>query len=339
MRHRVRTNQLNITYGLVALILAGVGTAMMIVAHASNSDILVNVGSNLTDLVVGVAILTPIITMVTNNTVKWRVRLDLDEMILDIRQSSEAVDIAETWTRLLESRFRKAFLEAVRDAIATGVTFRIVLLDPQSPDARRRQSDVRLPVPKLIRENIAEIEALLDSEPHARERISVRVARTAPARQLYRVDTKITYAHFPTDRPSNEIRQEQANTFDDRGDLVMLWFEQLWVGSALQSLDAFLRKSVYVGDSVESDDLAYVLVGGTVWLDLSSGRSGRVSAALEAFNAGRDVRVSLDGEPYRLQRPDDLAPGVDVYRQKYRVSGEVALAVLAPAVPRQRSAQ
>ena len=76
---------------------------MLLAAHATRSDILVNVGSNLVDAVVFFAVITPMVRRISDSSARWNRGLDLDGLIDDIRQSQRRVDIIETWTPLLAS--------------------------------------------------------------------------------------------------------------------------------------------------------------------------------------------------------------------------------------------
>lgn len=64
----------------------------------------INVGSNLLDLVLAVLVLQPLILSINRNAVRWRNRLDYRDVIRRIERATDQVDIWKYWTGLLESR-------------------------------------------------------------------------------------------------------------------------------------------------------------------------------------------------------------------------------------------
>jgi|SRR6185369_1938444 hypothetical protein len=317
LRRRIRARALGLTYAITGVVVAASGAWMLLAAHATRSDILVNVGSNLVDAVVFFAILTPLVSRISDSSARWNRGLDLDGLIDDIRESSDAFDVIETWTRLLEPKRRDRFLAALGAAIANGTRVRIVLLDPSSPDARARASALGLPVPQFIRDNLALLEEFIRADPRAAAQVSIRIAGVAPFRQMYRVDSKVTYAYFPPDRPSNEVPQDRATLNDGRGDLVMLWFEQAWQDSSLIDFDDFRRARTLLPGQREPSEFPFIQDESTVWIDVVD-----IRTEMEFDEWCRDhasVQVTVGDDDHRAAFTNAM-PGDRVFtqfREKY----------------------
>jgi hypothetical protein len=337
LRRIVRTRALGITYLAVGLVVAAAGSAMLFSAHASESDILVNVGSNLVDAVVFFAVITPIVAVISDNSAKWNRRLNLDEIADDIRKSRKRVDIVETWTPLFDERRRERSHNAIRAALQNGTRFRVVILDPSCQAARDRDVALNLnpPVLQRIRDNVDQFAQVLAANPEYRHQIEVKVAGTAPLRQMYRVDDDITYAYFPANKAANESPQNKTVVSDNAGDLVMLWFLQAWSDTALVDLDAFIAARIVLPDSAEESMCGYVQTDGSLWINVTP------TQRAEEFDAwrrdGREVRVTIgeDGDT-ALPLTDD-EPGDDIttlYREKYGTASDLRLVAIRLPVQR-----
>ena len=335
LRRILRARALGITYAAVGVVVAAVGSAMLFGAHASRSDILVNVGSNLVDAVVFFAVITPIVALVSDTSAKWNRSLDFDALIADVRLA-DRVDIMETWTPLLDEHRRARFLEAVAVALDRGAQFRIVLLDPSSTAAKERDRALeRLDVLDLIRQNIRALEQLRLTNPRARAQIQVKISNTAPLRQMYRYGNHITFAYFPTNRASNESPQDKVTVDDNAGDLIMLWFEQAWMDAGLVDFDDFLTARTWLPKDRAESRFRYVQRDTEVWLDVADADDRHDFD--DWRRDGTLVRVSVGGDDHRAsftnEEPDESVHSH--YRAKYGPTPDLRL--IAVRLPVQRS--
>src|SRR5689334_18509160 len=198
MRRRFRLSYLYVLIG--ALLLLG---CFLLLYPARNTEgfgtqLRINVGSNLFDLVLAVLVLQPLVLSVNRNAVRRRGRLDYRGVIRRIERATDHVDVWKYWTGLLEPRFEPAFTAAVRAALDRGVRFRILLTDPSSPDAAERARQVApTDALALIRQNIERLDDLVRQLPerHA-ELFQVRISPVGPAHACYRVDDWLSYGLF-----------------------------------------------------------------------------------------------------------------------------------------------
>ena len=203
------------------------------------------------------------------------------------------MDIVETWTPLFDDRRRERSHNAIRAALHNGTRFRVVILDPSCQAAKDRDTALNLnpPVLQRIRDNIEQFATVIQDNPQHLHQLEVRVASTAPLRQMYRVDDDITYAYFPANKAANESPQNKTIVSDNAGDLVMLWFQQAWSDTALVDLDAFIAARIMLPDSAEESSCGYVESDGSLWINVTP------TQRADEFDAwcrdGREVRVTI----------------------------------------------
>ena len=257
-----------------------------------STELRVNVGSNLLDIVLAVLVLQPLVLSLNRNAVRWRDRLDYREVIRRIEDADDQVDIWKYWTGLLEPRHQRAFTSAVRAALDRGVRFRIMLTDPSCPDAAGRARQVApTDAVALMRQNIARLDEIVRELParHA-ELFQVRISSVGPAHAFYRVDDWLSYGLL-RDRRVSENQQREVRVRGDVGGLALEAFANRWNGAGLREIAAHyrLRLSFTVHGTVVEHDLGYVIHDGEHWVNVDP------VALPDALHPDHEVSVGDDG--------------------------------------------
>jgi hypothetical protein len=256
------------------------------------TDLRINVGANMLDLVLAVLVLQPLILFLSRNAVRWRNRLDYWDVIKRIERASERVDIWKHWTGLLEARYEQGFTAAVRGALERGVHFRIMLTDPSCPDAAERARQVApTDAVALMRENIDRLDAITRGLPaRHRDLFQVRISAVGPAHAVYRVDDWLSYGLF-RDRRVSESSQREVRVRGDLGELALEAFENRWKGTGLLSIAGHYRMRLRftVRGATAEHDLRYVLHDGEPWVNVHP------DALQQAFHPEHEVAVLGDG--------------------------------------------
>jgi hypothetical protein len=252
----------------------------------------INVGSNLLDLVLAVLVLQPLILSINRNAVRWRNRLDYRDVIRRIERATDQVDIWKYWTGLLEPRYELAFTSAVYAALERGVHFRIMLTDPSCPDAAARARQVApTDAVELMRQNIKRLAEILQEVPARQaELFQVRISSVGPAHAFYRVDDWLSYGLF-RDRRVSENYQREVRVRGDLGGLALEAFGNRWNGAGLQAIDEHYRVRLRFTfhDTVVEQDLRYVIHDGEHWIEVDP------ASLPDAPHRGPEVSMCPDG--------------------------------------------
>ncbi|MCA2216659.1 hypothetical protein [Jidongwangia harbinensis] len=292
---------------------AGIGAMLLVAAFlllypvrqvdGFSTDLRINMGANLLDLVLAALVLQPLILILSRNAVRRRNRLDYWEVIRRVEKAEDRVDIWKHWTGLLESQYETAFVAAVRDALDRGVRFRIMLTDPSSPDAAERARQVApTDAIVLMRQNIERLDAVLNDLPALhRELLQVRVSSVGPAHAFYRIDDWLTYGLF-RDRRVSDSSQREVRVQGDLGELALESFENRWNGTGLMRIaDHYrMRLRFTVRDEAAEHDLRYVVHDGEHWVNVHP------AALSHAFHP--DHEVSMEGNGHKRYVLADATP-------------------------------
>jgi hypothetical protein len=303
---RYRLSYLYVLIG--ALVLLASLLLLYPVRHVEDfgTELRINIGSNLLDLVLAVLVLQPLVLSLNRNAVRWRNRLDYRDVIRRIERSTEQVDIWKHWTGLLEPRYEPAFTAAMRAALERGVHFRIMLTDPSSPDAAERARQVApTDAVALMRQNIERLDEILQKVParHA-ELIQVRISSVGPAHAFYRVDDWLSYGLF-RDRRVSESYQREVRVRGDLGGLALEAFGNRWNGAGLRGIAEHYRVRLRftLHGTVVEHDLRFVVHDGEHWVDADP---AVLHPDHEVTMDGRQRYVLVGAGPETQQRVADL---------------------------------
>jgi hypothetical protein len=286
---------LSYLYVLIAALLLLAGWWLLYpVRHVEGfaTELRINIGSNLVDLVLATLVLQPLILSLNRNAVRWRNRLDYREVIRAIERANDRVDLWKYWTGLLEAPYDQAFADVARGALSRGVTFRILLADPSCQDAAERARQVApTDAVALMRQNIERLRDLVDTlPPEHRDRFSVRISSIGPVHAIYRVDDWLSYGLF-RDRRVSDNYQREVRVRGDLGALALEAFTNRWNGTGLRTIAEHyrIRVRITVADTVVEHALPYVSHDGEYWVNVHP------SALSHAFHPDHQVTVLGDG--------------------------------------------
>jgi hypothetical protein len=326
-----RPFRLSYLYALIGALLLLAGFLLLYpVRHTEGfgTELRINIGSNLVDLVLAVLVLQPLVLSLNRNSVRWRNRLDYRAVIRRIEQARDNVDVWKFWTGLLEPRHEQAFAAAVRAALERGVRFRILLTDPSSADAAERARQVApTDAVALIRQNIERLDDLVRSLPERHtELFQVRISPVGPAHACYRVDDWLSYGLYRNRRVS-ESYQREVRVRGDLGELALEAFDNRWNGAGLQQLGEHrrMRLQFTVHDAVVEHDLRYVVHEGEHWVNVHP------VALSQAFHPDHQVTISGNGGKRYILAEAPLGGAADVYTAKYGPDPGAVLLRLADA--------
>ncbi|GAA0252301.1 hypothetical protein [Cryptosporangium japonicum] len=293
-----------------ALLLAG-SAVLYPVRHVDGfaTELRINLGSNLIDLVLAVLVLQPLVLTLNRNAVRWRNRLDYREVVRSVGRARDHVEIWKYWTGLLEPAHAASFADAVRVALDRGVRFRIMLTDPSCPDAARRANQVApTDAVALMRENIERLDEIRrDLPPRHAALFEVRISSVGPAHAVYRVDDWLSYGLFRNRRVS-ENYQREVRVHGDLGALALEAFDNRWNGAGLRGIDEHYRLAVRTPGPTAPLELEYVVLDGETWVDAG------------ALRIGHELSIVADGAvPYVLADagPDTRDRAAALFADKY----------------------
>lgn len=276
--------------GIGILLLLGSFLMLYPLRHTEGfgTELRINIGANLFDLVLAVLVLQPLVLSLNRNAVRWRTRLDYRDVIRRIDSATDRVDIWKHWTGLLETEHLDGFRAAVMAALDRGVHFRIMLTDPSCPDAAERARQVApTDAIALMRLNIEQLDAFLRSLPERhRERFQVRISQIGPAHAFYRVDNWLSYGLF-RDRRVSENHQREVRVRGDVGGLALEAFTTRWGAAGLLDLADHYR--LRVGELT----LRYVLHEGEHWVDIDESELPREVATTTLADVSPETRKSV----------------------------------------------
>jgi hypothetical protein len=263
MRRTVRLFLRSRRRQITLAVLLGAAGAILLVAGAQVSgysqDIMVNLGASFVMVALSFIVFDPVFEEMRRNAVEEHRTLNHDQLVNHIAAARTQVAILETWSGLLEDRYRDRFATAVTAAVRRGVEIRVLLLDPDSAAALQRAEELRQPqVPVLIMENLQHLYHLrgrLDSA--GAQQLQVRIYDASPAIQLYRWDDKALVSFFPVGVRAYDARQIEAYMDSSLGEFVNTRFEALWTDPSTRRLTEFMRLGITVRlDGADSIDLA-----------------------------------------------------------------------------------
>jgi hypothetical protein len=319
-RTRIGRHWLSYLYVAIGAVLLLVAFLLLYpVRHTEGfaTELRINIGANLVDVVLVALVLQPLIILLGRNAVRWRNRLDYGEVIGRIERATDRVDVWKHWTGLLEGQYERRFVAALRGALDRGVRFRIMLTDPSSPDAAERARQVApTDAVALMRENIQRLDDIIRELPaRQRDLFQVRVSPVGPAHAFYRVDDWLSYGVL-RDRRVSESNQREVRVRGDLGELALEAFDNRWTGTGSREIaDHYrMRLRFTVHDESVDHDLRYVLHDGEHWINVDP------AALQHAFHPDHRVSRRDDGQVrYVLADagPEMREPVLALYVAKY----------------------
>ena len=296
-------------------VLSAISAVLLVVAGRSaegfGRDIWLNLGASMVIVAFSYLIFDPLFEDARKARVEEHLRFDHDAFSANVAASTSSVSILETWTGLLEDRYRPAFLAALQEALERRVVARFLLLDPDSAAADARAEELEhVPVRRFIMDNLRHLDELSrDLPPGSRERLVVRVYDALPSIQLYQWDDKALFSFFPIGVRAYDAPQLEAYVSSPWGEFVRGRFDELWQHESTRGLDEYMALRLVI--RLDEADLARCeapfvrhdtqwYVDGSAFVDhLTDHGIGRLSV--------RTARLE-DGDVFSLLRVSEQEP-------------------------------
>jgi hypothetical protein len=218
------------------------------VVHDDWKDLALHLGVDFLSAIVVFIAFEILLERIEEDKVRTYRALNHGRIIDNIYSASGNVEIWESWTNFFTTRklHRHTFEEAIRQALHTGVTFRILLVRPGSAGMNKRQIDidgevaykVHLAEQKWPDDKDVELNVLrnLQCFQKIREtlsleelgRLSIRLYDSPPTTALYTWGEKASASFFPERELSDRIEQLEFAIDSGVGKLIGGQFEIAW---------------------------------------------------------------------------------------------------------------
>ncbi|PYC67747.1 hypothetical protein C7C45_20640 [Micromonospora arborensis] len=215
--------------------LLAIAALMLLAAWLSTgflSDLLLNLGSSVVLAAISYVIFDPLFEEARKARVQEHLSFDQQTFVTRLHRSGRRVRILDTWTILLEQRYREETLTAIRAALANGAQVQLLLLDPDCTAAQQRSEELerqRVDVPRQIRTNLRHLAAFAEAlDSRLRHRLQVRLYDASPSIQLYQWDGRALISFFPIGKLSFNVPQLEVDMDSPWGGFVHARFEELW---------------------------------------------------------------------------------------------------------------
>jgi hypothetical protein len=294
-------------------------------------NLLLNLSPELFTLIITLLIIQPFLSRLEEDRVREHLRLDYPSFCEKVAQTSDVVEVLDTFSYLFSGRTCERFAEAARAAVSRGATVRIMLLDPDSPAALQRSHELSADVRQEVMRNLRDLKRLEARLPDERRgQMQVRLYSAAPSIQLYRSGERIMVSFYPVNQLSGEGQQLEVGITSPLASFVRERFAELWSNSS-RSINELLtrRAEVLEGEGglvtgepmrleyVRHDDGLYVC-------------DQRMVVQL-ARHRDRPVRIRLDGQADQVFELEMIAESEDelpkrlstAYSEKYGADAEV----------------
>ncbi|GAA2156025.1 hypothetical protein GCM10009760_56550 [Kitasatospora kazusensis] len=293
-------------------------------------NLLVNLAPEILTTMITLLIIQPFLTRLEEERVREHLRLDYPSFCEKVAQSSDIVEVLDTFSYLFSGRASERFAEAARSAVSRGATVRIMLLDPDTLAAQQRSHELSADVRHEVMRNLRDLRHLEAQLPRERRgQLQVRVYASAPSIQLYRAGERMMVSFYPVDRISGEGQQLEVRVTTPLGSFVSERFAELW--SSGRSANELLTLHVQVLEEYDGQvagepmRLEYIRQDGGLYVC-----DQRVVVEL-ARRRDRPVRVRLDGradQVFELEMIEESEEGLlrrlsTAYSEKYGTDADV----------------
>jgi hypothetical protein len=262
-----------------------------------------NTSADLIGAVFTIFVITPIIERAGQSGVREHSELDYSLFLGKAARCASVLWILDTYSNLLIEPYASRFEAVVGDAVARGVSVRILLINPTTLAAEQRELElgqVEELRPRLARnlETLQRLHEALDQHGAARgghADFQVRLYASGPAVTMYRWDDRALVSFYPVGKVSGQSTQLEVAIETPLGDFVNTRFQQVW-----RSADPY-RALVSVTVRDERAERSYLVR----YADLDGARFVQ-SARIGRFvrQAQGPVSAEQGGVPYGLSAVD-----------------------------------
>jgi hypothetical protein len=269
-----------------------------------------NTAADLIGAVFIIYVITPIIERAGQGGVREHAELDYSQFLDDAARTTSVVRILDTYSHLLAEPHAERFETVVCDALARGVSVRVLLINPTTLAAEQRElelghADELRPMLERNLETVARIHRAFDQDGGPRGRggaadFQVRLYSSGPDVTMYRWDDRALVSFYPVGKLSGRSTQLEVTVDTPLGSFVNGRFQAVWNAAAPYQA---LTPVTVADDRIERTYLVR-------FVDLEDGRyvaSRRVERFLR--RAVGEVTAGNDGRSFRLEPADHAAHG------------------------------
>lgn len=283
-----------------------------------------NTAADLIGAVFIIYVITPIIERAGQGGVREHPELDYSQFLDNAARATGVVRILDTYSNLLAEPHAQHFEAVVREALARGVSVRILLINPTTLAAEQRElelghTDELRPMLERNLETVARIHRSFDQDGGPRGRgnaadFQVRLYSSGPDVTMYRWDDRALVSFYPVGKLSGRSTQLEVTIDSPLGAFVNDRFQAVWHAAAPHQA---LTPVTVADDRIERTYLVR-------FVDLEDGRyvaSRRVQRFLR--RAVGEVTARNDGLVCRLEAADHAVHGRRLDGAFRKVYGEI----------------
>lgn len=283
-----------------------------------------NTAADLIGAVFTIYVITPIIERAGQGGVREHSELDYSQFLDNAGRATSVVRILDTYSNLLAEPHAERFEAVVRDALARGVSVRVLLINPTTLAAEQRElelghADELAPMLERNLETVARIHRSFEQEGGPRGRgaaadFQLRLYSSGPDVTMYRWDDRALVSFYPVGKLSGRSTQLEVTVDTPLGAFVNSRFQEVWHAAAPHQA---LTPVTVADDRIERTYLVR-------FVDLEDGRyvaSRRVERFLR--RAVGEVTATNDGHDFRLEAADRTLHGPRLDAAFRKVYGEI----------------
>ncbi|MFL6111014.1 MAG: hypothetical protein ACJ786_06655 [Catenulispora sp.] len=284
-----------------------------------------NTAADLIGAVFTIYVITPIIERAGQGGVREHAELDYSQFLDNAARATSVVRILDTYSNLLAEPHAERFEAVVCDALARGVSVRVLLINPTTLAAEQRElelghADELRPMLDRNLETVARIHRSFEQEGGPRGRgaaadFQVRLYSSGPDVTMYRWDDRALVSFYPVGKLSGRSTQLEVTVDTPLGAFVNNRFQAVWAAAAPHQA---LTPVTVADDRIERTYLVR-------FVDLEDGRyvaSRRVQRFLR--RALGEVTATNDGRIFRLEAADRPVLSTRLDAEFRKVYGEVS---------------
>lgn len=284
-----------------------------------------NTAADLIGAVFTIYVITPIIERAGQGGVREHAELDYSQFLGHAGRATSVIRILDTYSNLLAEPYAQRFEAMVREAVARGVSIRVLLINPTTLAAEQRdlelgRADELGPMLERNLETVARLHRAFEQAGGPRglgtaADFQVRLYSSGPDITMYRWDDRALVSFYPVGKLSGRAEQLEVTVDSALGSFVNNRFQAVWHAAAPHQA---LTPITVADNNIERTYLVR-------FVDLDDGRRFVASRRVERFmrRAVGEITAANDGRDYRLQTADRHQVGAVLDTAFRRVYGEI----------------